>query len=120
MCSNNKYCALFGSEWVMKFFLPERVGFDFFILKAVTLVALPYSVFIYLRSFIDAFHETSYNSINCLISLVVFLIMAGLISYVVSTRAGVASGLVCGFYTLGILTYYRIHLDRAILTQNKN
>lgn len=110
----------FSAEGAVRFFLPEREAFDFFILKIITLVALPYSVYIYLRSFIDAFHETSYNSINCLISLIVFLSASGFLGYVVSARIGIAAGLVCGFYALGILTYYRIHRDRAILNQAKS
>ena len=110
----------FFSERALVYFLPEREGFDFLILRVVTTVTLPYSVYIYLRSFIDAFHEKPYNSINCLIALVIFLCASGILGYAVSPRAGVATGLVCGFYALGVLTYYRIHLDRMILFQSKS
>ena len=109
-----------GAGYAVRIFLPDREGFDFFILKAVSTVALPYAVYIYLRSFIDAFHEMSYNSINCLISLVIFISIAGVLSHVMSARSGVAAGIVCGFYALGILTYYRIYLDRLNLIPSKN
>jgi O-antigen/teichoic acid export membrane protein len=105
----------FVAEKAMQFFLPGRSDFDFFILKAITWIVLPYSSYIYLRSFIDAMHETPYNSVNCIISLFVFLSVAGIIGLVISTRVGMALGLVFGFYTLGMLTYFRIHLDRSML-----
>lgn len=109
----------FGAEKALNFFLPERVDFDFFLMKAVTLVILPYSIYIYLRSFIDALHERAYNSINCLISLFVFLCIVGITKVVMPNYTAIAFGLIFGFYTLGVLTCYRIHLDRAIFYQKK-
>jgi len=105
------------AEPAILIFLPGRKDFDFFILKAVTLVVLPYSSYIYLRSFIDALHEKAYNSFNCIFSLFIFLSTVGLLGHLISTQVGLASGLVLGFYTLGILTYSRVRMDRRSLVQ---
>jgi hypothetical protein len=104
-----------GTETAIRIFLPERKDFDFSILKPVTLVVLPYSIYIYLRSFIDALHDKAHNSVHCIFSLAVFLCAVALSMPIQSARVGLASGLVFGFYALGLLTYRRVWMDRSLL-----
>jgi O-antigen/teichoic acid export membrane protein len=108
----------FSAEKAIHLFLPERADFDFFVLKAMTLTVLPYSAYLYLRSFIDALHDKAYNSLNCVISLLVFLASVGITGLLRSYREGIIVGLILGFYALGALTYHRMHLDKTALLHN--
>jgi O-antigen/teichoic acid export membrane protein len=110
------YCAVSAFLFlcvtpIMLFYLPGKKDLDFFMIETITIVIVPYSIYTYLRSFIDAMADKAYNSINCFFSLLVFVTGTLLFGLFASGTIPIAFGLICGFYTLGILTYWRVRIE---------
>ena len=89
-------------------FLAQKGDMNLFIIKAVILTIVPYSIYVYLRSFIDALSDKAYNSLNCIVSLLAFTTVVLFCGWCVSPMFAIASGIVSGLYTLGIMTFLRV------------
>lgn len=76
------------------------------ILRLVLLGALPWSVFILLRSVVDAHHERAINARNILAGFLVFVVLAPFAAAEFGTVSGVLATFVIGLYVVGILTVY--------------
>lgn len=96
-------------------FLAQKGDMNLFIIRAVILTIVPYSLYIYLRSFIDALSDKAYNSLNCIVSLFVFSTVVVFWSWFSSPMFTIASGIVAGLYTLGLMTFLRVRQSLLLL-----
>lgn len=78
------------------------------IVRMIILGALPYAIYLGLRSVIDAFSVAPINSKNMLISLVVFLLGSAAVYLKLAPPAFILAAFVAALYVLGVLTLFEI------------
>lgn len=95
-----------GAEFVVNIFF----GIDkltSFVIKGIAIATMPYSVYILLRSIVDAGSRRAYNSYNCFITVLLFLVVSQLGAKYMDVITSMIFAIVFAFYLLGILTYLR-------------
>jgi len=100
------FFMFFGADFLVSLFL-DNDQLTSFIIKVISLSIMPYSIYILLRSIVDAGSRRAYNSFNCFIALLMFtLVFAIGVGYFEIITSMIFS-IIVALYFLGILTYLR-------------
>jgi O-antigen/teichoic acid export membrane protein len=95
---------------IVRFYLGPQFAPATPILRLIILGALPWGLYVTLRSVIDARHVTAFNTRNMLIAVVSFGVAAISLRLLWQSSIGVVVAFVFSLYVLGILTVRQAYL----------
>ena len=96
--------AEFAMEFAINLYLGSHFQDAVGVCRVLLLGAVPYVLYVSLRSVLDAAHERAVNARNTIIALGVLLVTSWLIFVVRPGLGGLLFGAVAGLWTLGLLT----------------
>jgi len=98
-------------KFILELYLGNVNNKLIFYTRTIILAALGFAIYVSMRSIIDAVYKTSYNSINIIISLLIFILLSVIVFYTKLDCVFFIIAFITGLFFLSILTLRKIYLS---------
>ncbi len=105
------------AESIIKIYLGQSFTELVFIVRVILLASIGYTIYISLRSILDAYYVKAMNTKNIFISFLVFIVCAVIVKYADLSFEYILYGFIAAMLLLGALTYvetYRIFKQQGV------